>query len=69
MKRNIKFTSLMMSVVAIIALVAMLVGSTFAWFTDSVSSDGNIIKSGKLDVEMLWAEGKEDPSYFGKCYP
>ena len=65
MKRNVKFTSLMMSLVAIIVLFAMLIGSTFAWFTDSVSSNGNIIKSGKLDIEMLWADGKEDPNNAG----
>jgi predicted ribosomally synthesized peptide with SipW-like signal peptide len=40
----------------------MLIGSTFAWFTDSVTSAGNIIKSGKLDVEMYWADGKEAPA-------
>ena len=39
----------------------MLVGSTYAWFTDTVTSSGNIIKSGTLDVGMLWADGKEDP--------
>ena len=40
----------------------MLIGTTFAWFTDSVTSGGNIIKSGNLDVEMYWAEGDEDPA-------
>ncbi len=62
MKRNIKITSFAMSLVAIVILVTMLIGSTFAWFTDEVSSNGNIIKSGKLDVEMYWANGKEDPT-------
>jgi len=37
----------------------MLVGSTFAWFTDSVTSAGNIIKSGNLDVALEWANGTE----------
>ena len=60
MKRNIKFTSLVMSVIAIIILFAMLIGSTFAWFTDSSTSNNNIIKSGKLDVGMYWANGKEE---------
>ena len=40
---------------------SMFVGSTFAWFTDSVVSENNIIKSGTLDVTMEWANGKEDP--------
>ena len=54
--------SLLMSVLALLLCVSMLIGSTFAWFTDSVTSAGNIIKSGKLDVEMYWAEGTEDPA-------
>ena len=37
----------------------MLAGSTFAWFTDSVTSAGNIIKSGNLDVALEWANGTE----------
>ncbi len=54
--------ALLMSALALLSCVAMLVGSTYAWFTDSVTSSGNIIKSGKLDVEMYWAEGNEDPA-------
>ena len=42
--------------------MAMLVGTTFAWFTDSVTSSVNIIKSGSLEVGMYWAEGDEDPN-------
>ena len=61
MKRNIKLSSLAMSIVAIVVLFAMLLGSTFAWFTDSAVSSGNIIKSGKLDVEMYWADGTKSP--------
>jgi predicted ribosomally synthesized peptide with SipW-like signal peptide len=38
----------------------MLIGSTFAWFTDSVTSAGNKIVAGNLDVDLyLWtAEGQ-----------
>ena len=54
--------ALALSALAIMLCVSMLVGSTFAWFTDSVTSTGNIIKSGDLDVEMFWADGKEDPA-------
>ncbi len=54
--------ALLSSVIALLVCVSMLIGTTFAWFTDSVVSSGNIIKSGKLDVEMYWAEGKEDPA-------
>ena len=54
--------SLFVSVIALVCCFAMLLGTTYAWFTDSVSSEGNIIKSGTLDVEMYWAEGTEDPA-------
>ena len=50
--------ALLMSVLSLLLCVSMLVGTTFAWFTDSVTSAGNIIKAGNLDVEMYWAEGQ-----------
>ena len=40
----------------------MLLGTTYAWFTDSVTSTGNIIKTGTLDVAMSYADGSEDPA-------
>ena len=54
--------ALLSSVMALFLCFAMLLGTTYAWFTDSVTSAGNIIKSGTLDVEMYWAEGTEDPA-------
>ena len=44
-----------MSAVSLLLCVSMLVGSTFAWFTDSVTSAGNKIQSGslKVDLELL----------------
>lgn len=61
---NFKSTkrALLMSALALIMCVAMLIGSTYAWFTDSVTSANNIIKSGNLDVTMEWLEGKSDPT-------
>ena len=41
------------SVLALTLCLSMLVGSTFAWFTDSVSSTGNKIQSGNLEVDLL----------------
>ncbi len=49
--------SLITSVIALMLCFSMLLGTTFAWFTDSVTSANNIIKSGNLDVEMYWADG------------
>jgi len=54
--------ALLSSVLALFLCFAMLLGTTYAWFTDSVTSDGNIIKSGTLDIEMYWAKGTEDPA-------
>ena len=61
---NLKTTkrALFTSVIALLLCFTMLLGTTFAWFTDSVTSDGNIIKSGTLKVNLEWASGKEDPS-------
>lgn len=49
-------SAIIMSAVAILLCVAMLAGSTFAWFTDNVTSAGNIITAGNLDVEMHWTD-------------
>ena len=46
--------SLMMSVLSLMLSVAMLLGTTYAWFTDSVTSGTNRIVSGNLDVEMYY---------------
>ena len=54
-----KKTALAKSLLALLLCVAMLIGTTFAWFTDSVTSSGNIIKSGKLDIEMYWTDKLE----------
>ncbi len=53
-KRGTKH-ALLMSALALLLCVSMLVGSTYAWFTDSVTSTGNKIQSGtlKLDLELL----------------
>ena len=49
--------ALLMSALALLLCVSMLVGSTFAWFTDSVTSAGNVIQSGTLDVDLVDATG------------
>ena len=46
--------SLLASVFALVLCVAMLVGSTFAWFTDTASTGVNKITSGKLDVKLFY---------------
>ena len=43
MKKNTTKRSLLASVLALAMCVTMLVGTTFAWFTDSVTSGVNTI--------------------------
>ena len=38
----------------------MLIGTTYAWFTDAVASSGNIIKSGTLKIDVLVKGGDID---------
>ena len=49
--------ALISSLLAFVLCFSMLIGTTFAWFTDSVTSSGNIIQTGTLDVEMYYADG------------
>ena len=44
--------ALLMSALALVMCISMLVGSTFAWFTDSVTSGNNKIVAGNLDVVL-----------------
>ena len=52
--------ALLTSVMALVMCVVMLVGTTFAWFTDTASTGVNKIQAGNLDVglEMKDANGK-----------
>ena len=45
--------ALMLSVFMLIVCLSMLLGTTYAWFTDSASSGGNVIMAGTLDVDMV----------------
>lgn len=47
-----KRRALFQSVISLLLCFSMLVGTTFAWFTDSVSSGRNTIAAGTLDVEL-----------------
>ncbi len=46
--------ALLTSVLSLMLCAAMLIGSTFAWFTDSVTSGKNRIVAGNLDVELFY---------------
>ena len=46
--------ALISSALAILACVAMLIGTTFAWFTDTASTGVNKIQAGNLDIELSY---------------
>ena len=48
--------ALFQSAIALLLCVSMLIGTSFAWFTDSVTTGTNIIQSGNLDVKMYWTD-------------
>lgn len=48
--------ALLTSVLALLMCVAMLIGTTFAWFTDTASTGVNKIVSGNLKVDIIGAK-------------
>ena len=56
MNNNQKATkrALLTSVMALVMCVVMLVGTTFAWFTDTASTGVNKIQAGNLDIELAY---------------
>ncbi len=59
MKKFSSKRALLLSVLSMVLCVSMLIGSTFAWFTDSATANVNTIKSGNLDVELVGANGEK----------
>ena len=55
-------SALFTSVVSLFLCFAMLLGTTFAWFTDSATSAGNKIVAGTLNVDLL-LDKAEDGTY------
>lgn len=51
-------SALISSVIALFLCFAMLLGTTFAWFTDSVTSANNIIQSGNLDIVLEYYDAE-----------
>ena len=56
---NSKMTrrALFTSVVAMFVCITMLIGTTFAWFTDTASTAVNKIQAGTLDIQLLDEQG------------
>ena len=66
--KNSKSTkrALVSSALAILMCVAMLIGTTFAWFTDTASTGVNKIQAGNLDVALEMQENGNWVSAEGK---
>ena len=58
--------ALISSTLAILMCVAMLIGTTFAWFTDTASTGVNKIQAGNLDVALEMKDGDNWVSAEGK---
>ena len=60
---------LISAVLVFVMLVSSLLGATFAWFTDTVTSAGNKIESGNLQIDLLhktesdWVSVKDNPTH------
>ena len=48
--------SLLTSAICLLLTAVMLMGSTFAWFTDSVTNEGNTIQAGELNVGFQYKD-------------
>lgn len=49
--------ALLLSALSLLMCVSMLIGSTFAWFSDSVTSSNNKIQAGTLQIDLQVLEG------------
>lgn len=57
--------ALLASVLSVALCLVMLIGTTFAWFTASVTSAGNTIASGRLNIDLLVKDGEDYVSVSG----
>ncbi len=55
-KKSTTKKALFSSIVSLLLCFTMLIGTTFAWFTDTVTSSGNRIQAGTLQVGMEYRE-------------
>jgi predicted ribosomally synthesized peptide with SipW-like signal peptide len=55
--------ALLNSIIALVLCFSMLLGTTWAWFTDSVTSSNNIIQSGVLKAGMEYSDDLSGDSW------
>ena len=67
MRNNSTKKSLKASVLSLMLCIAMLIGTTFAWFTDSITNTGNKIEAGNLDIAVeKWDKAQNNYVDIGK---
>ena len=60
---------LISAMLVLVMMVSTLLGTTYAWFTDSVKSEGNKIESGTLKIDLLhsvdgvWTSLRDEPNH------
>ena len=59
MQRAKKNGTLFTSVISLLLCISMLLGTTMAWFTDTVTNSGNRIVTGSLGIQLLKYEGDQ----------
>ena len=59
MKARSTRRALLTSLLSLLLCVTMLMGTTYAWFTDSVTSAGNKVVAGNLDVKLYYYDGTD----------
>ena len=52
MQKKITKHALLVSLISLLLCSTMLIGSTFAWFTDTAATSVNKIEAGRLDVQL-----------------
>ena len=68
-KKNSTKTTLVASLISLVLCCSMLIGTTFAWFTDTAISGSNIITAGSLDVVLEYWDGTNWVDAEGKVIP
>lgn len=56
--------SLLHSGIALLVCISMFIGSTFAWFSDSITSKKNLITAGNLDLELYWTDDLDSGKWY-----
>ena len=57
--KNTKRNVIVSAILTIALCVSLMVGGTYAWFTDSAKVNVNTIKSGKFDVTLQMLDGEK----------